>query len=400
MDETDPREIFLGRRTDKAIFSKQFPDVVSGQKLRIVSRVLDGKEGLQFAKIGEEIVLRTTSSGRFQIKATVVEDDRRIKTLTLQRYSPNRPLEQSFSFVGPEIDTLLEFVAGIRTVPLSSEGKVHITDNALKDIVLNHAQARSLFAKHETLFMEIAQSEDLKRDLIAVGYRRKQLEKFEALLSDCNYFAEKQRGLSTTPEGVWQKFFEANTWIFGYGLSFQFLSTLDMRKLELVVRGADVTGTGKRVDALMKTRGLINSLCFIEIKRHDKALLSEQQHRPGVWGPSQYLSNAVSQVQATVQDAIERIGRKLVPNDKFGNPTGEVLFNIQPRSCLIVGHLSELQADRGVNENKFRSFELYRRNTVRPEILTFDELLERARFIVSDGGSNLVPDAENDDVPF
>jgi Domain of unknown function (DUF4263) len=272
MDETDPREIFLGRRTDKAIFSKQFPDVVSGQKLRIVSRVLDGKEGLQFAKIGEEIVLRTTSSGRFQIKATVVEDDRRIKTLTLQRYSPNRPLEQSFSFVGPEIDTLLEFVAGIRTVPLSSEGKVHITDNALKDIVLNHAQARSLFAKHETLFMEIAQSEDLKRDLIAVGYRRKQLEKFEALLSDCNYFAEKQRGLSTTPEGVWQKFFEANTWIFGYGLSFQFLSTLDMRKLELVVRGADVTGTGKRVDALMKTRGLINSLCFIEIKRHDKAL--------------------------------------------------------------------------------------------------------------------------------
>jgi Domain of unknown function (DUF4263) len=206
------------------------------------------------------------------------------------------------------------------------------------------------------------------------------LEKFESLVSDYEHFAEEQRRLSTTPEGVWQQFCEANTWIFGYGLSFQFLSSLNMRKLEVVVRGADVTGTGK--DALMKTRGLISSLCFVEIKRHDKALLSEQQHRPGVWGPSQYLSNAVSQVQATVHDAVERIGRKLVPNDEFGDPTGEVLFNIQPRSCLIVGSLSELQADRRIKENKVRSFELYRRNTVRPEIVTFDELLERARFIV------------------
>jgi hypothetical protein len=51
---------------------------------------------------------------------------------------------------------------------------------------------------------------------------------------------------------------------------------------------------------------------------------------------------------------------------------------------LIVGDLSEFQTDVGINENKFRSFELYRRNTARPEILTFDELLERARFIVSD----------------
>jgi hypothetical protein len=399
MDETDPREIFFGRRTDKAIFSKQFADVISGQKLRIVSRVLDGKEGLQFAKVGEEIVLRTTNAGRFQIKATVLEDDRHIKTLTLQRYSPNRPLEQSFSFVGPEIDRLLEFVAGIRTVPLASEGKVHISDNTLKDIVLNRAQAQSLFSKHETLFMEIAQSEDLKRDLVAVGYRRRQLEIFEALVGDCKYFAEEQRRLNTTPEGAWQKFFEANTWIFGYGLSFQFLSSLDTRKLELVVRGADVTGTGKRADALMKTRGLISSLCFVEIKRHDKALLSEQQHRPGVWGPSQYLSNAVSQVQATVQDAVERIGRKLAPNDEFGDPTGEVLFNIQPRSCLIVGHLSELQADLGINETKVRSFELYRRNIVRPEILTFDELLERARFIVSDGMA-MISDEADEDIPF
>jgi hypothetical protein len=38
--------------------------------------------------------------------------------------------------------------------------------------------------------------------------------------------------------------------------------------------------------------------------------------------------------------------------------------------------------EHGVNTEKFRSFELLRRNTFLPEIITFDELYERARFIV------------------
>ena len=46
---------------------------------------------------------------------------------------------------------------------------------------------------------------------------------------------------------------------------------------------------------------------------------------------------------------------------------------------------SEFQTDRGVNVPKFRSFELFRRHTWRPEIITFDELLHRARFIVGNG---------------
>lgn len=49
---------------------------------------------------------------------------------------------------------------------------------------------------------------------------------------------------------------------------------------------------------------------------------------------------------------------------------------------MICGSLSEFQAGRGINERKFRSFELYRRNLIRPEIITFDELYERARYIV------------------
>jgi hypothetical protein len=50
---------------------------------------------------------------------------------------------------------------------------------------------------------------------------------------------------------------------------------------------------------------------------------------------------------------------------------------------------------------KFRSFELYRRHTWRPEIITFDELLQQARFIV-DHGPDAVPPADDEDgeIPF
>jgi hypothetical protein len=67
----------------------------------------------------------------------------------------------------------------------------------------------------------------------------------------------------------------------------------------------------------------------------------------------------------------------------------------------VIGSLDEFYADHGVNVSKFRSFELYRRNTSRPEVITFDELLERARFIVEHIPAEIPSDAwDDDDIPF
>jgi hypothetical protein len=199
------------------------------------------------AKAGDELVLRTTPAGRYEIKATVYEDDRAMRTLTIQKFNAvSGPHDKyHFSFVGSEIEEFLEFVAGARSVELSDGKKVHVTDQQLRDLVLNRAQAARMFADHEALFVEVAERADLTRDLIAVGYRRKQLDRFDALLHDRDYFESEREELECTPEALWQAFFEANTWIFGYGLSFQFLSGLDERKLEQVVRGHDLEGPWK-----------------------------------------------------------------------------------------------------------------------------------------------------------
>jgi hypothetical protein len=94
------------------------------------------------------------------------------------------------------------------------------------------------------------------------------------------------------------------------------------------------------------------------------------------------LTGGVAQVHSTVQATVEDLRGRFLPKDDQGDPTGEELFNFAPRSFLVIGSLSQFRTDKGVNESKFRSFELYRRHVWRPEIVTFDELLERARFIV------------------
>ena len=74
--------------------------------------------------------------------------------------------------------------------------------------------------------------------------------------------------------------------------------------------------------------------------------------------------------------------RKLTMKDERGDPTGEEAYNWVPKSFLVIGSLGEFITSHGVNEERFRSFELFRRNTLNPEIITFDELYDRARFIV------------------
>jgi len=157
---------------------------------------------------------------------------------------------------------------------------------------------------------------------------------------------------------------------------------LDDKKLEQVVQGYSISSHGKRVDALMKTKGIISSLCFVEIKTHKTPLLETKPYRSGCWAPSKELTGAVSQVQGTVSSAVDNLKNKVILEDSEGNPTGEEVFNYQPKSYLVIGSLGEFEGEHGVNIDKYRSFELYRKNTMNPEIITFDELYERAKYIV------------------
>jgi hypothetical protein len=354
------------------------------RKVRIASKIIESPDTYAFANIKDETVLRHKEDAKSYIKATFFEDNRRISVLTIQGYTAatDKPHNASFSFIGDEIGNLLEFLANIQAVTFDSRGSVNITDEELRRLVLSNRQAQNLVQDNEELFAEVIRSSITKSDVVAVGYRKKQLEVFRLLLKDSSYFDVLKNKKQCTDESLWQQFFEKNPWIFGYGLSYIYLSALDDKKLEQVVTGHHIGAHGKRVDALMKSKGVISSLCFVEIKTHRTQLLSSRPYRVGCWAPSSELAGAISQVQGTVATATDTIRNKLALKDSTGFPTGEEAFNYSPKAFLVIGSLAEFIGDHGVNQEQYRSLELFRRNTASPELITFDELYERAKFIV------------------
>jgi len=81
---------------------------------------------------------------------------------------------------------------------------------------------------------------------------------------------------------------------------------------------------------------------------------------------------------------VEAIGSKLAGRDADGAEIpADVTYLVRPRSVLVVGELGQLQsANGGDHPDKIRSFELYRRGLNEPEVVTFDELLARAEWMV------------------
>ena len=339
----------------KTYVSPQLNDFQNPErKVRIITKGIEAQESYAFATIKGETVLRLT----------------------------DKPHNASFSFVGNEITELIDFINSTQSMRFNSNRAQRISDEELERYTFTKDQLVRLMGKDPSLLSEIVETEVTSKDIVAIAYRKKQLGIFEKLLTDAAYFENIKKKANCKVEGVWQKYFEKNTWIFGYGLGYVFLTGLDEKKLEQVVQGYSVNTHGKRSDALMKTRGILSNLCFVEIKTHRTDLLEKDAYRPGCWAISKELAGAVAQVQGTVELASQSLSNKLSMKDKDGNPTGEEIYNYRPKSYLVIGTLEEFLTPNGVNEDKLRSFELFRKSIANPEIITFDELYERARFIV------------------
>ncbi|WP_261317936.1 Shedu immune nuclease family protein [Burkholderia cepacia] len=354
------------------------------EAVRIASKVIDS-DGLHYATVKKEIVLRRTEKGRTEIVAKFIESTRDLRVLTIQAFNgqTGTPHKTHFSFVGEEIPKLLAFFENIASVEFASQDKINITDTELRRLVLSKEQAASLVHDNQDIFSEVVRQEITREDVVALGYRKKQVATFARLLNEPTYFDQVKvaKGVKGD-EALWQAFFERNRWIFGYGLSYFFVTGFDNKKLEQVVEGHDLINRGKRADGLMKTKGVLSSLCFVEIKTHATKLLDSTQYRSGCWAPSKELSGAVAQVQATVASAMRSLSEYIQPTDTLGIPTGEEVFNFKPRAFVVVGSLNEFVTEHGVNRDQLRSFELYRNSISSIDILTFDELFERCSFIV------------------
>ena len=253
-------------------------------------------------------------------------------------------------------------------------------------VVADEGTLSSLYSLEPGSFRDMIQRDESARDVIAIAGRRAALRRFRDLLHDDEYFdVETRHTRDGKAETVWQRFFQANPWILGVSLAGQLLTSWNDDRLEQVVAGSSAVGVGKRTDALLQTTGRIRSLVFAEFKTHRTPLLGGE-YRPGCWSPSGDLVGGVAQSQGTVYRAVSQIGERLFRRSDDGSElTSEgSTYLIRPRSFLVIGQLADLLGGQGgVHPEKMRSFELYRRSTTEPEILTFDELLARAEWLGS-----------------
>lgn len=247
--------------------------------------------------------------------------------------------------------------------------------------------------KGAALLKQISEEPDLSEDIFALAHKKRELETFRRLLEEFDTFADdyvRRHGVTKTgEEEIWQHFFERNPWIFGHGLNYVFLDK-EGKKLEAVTTGAAHASVGNRVDALMRTRAAISQYVLIEIKKASTDLLRKKPYRSGCWTVSSEVSDAVSQIQKTVFDFTSNQTPKVQTKTEDGYMTGDEIFRVRPKSYLVIGNLRKLQD----SDERFTCFQLFRSSLTAPEILTYDELYERAKCIMETLGGNRPPPDE------
>jgi hypothetical protein len=205
------------------------------------------------------------------------------------------------------------------------------------------------------------------QDLNQAVARKEQMKEFErGLLDEIN------------DESFWQGFFDTNKWIFGYGLNYLILDVQG----NVYTGGKNILGKGgTKPDFLAFTRGKQKFSVLVEIKTpHTPLLTGKGEIRSGVWSLSKELTDAVAQMQGNVDElnvsaARERNNEQLLRGK----------YTVTPRGILVIGSLGQFK-DQQTNEDiphKVWTFERFRRSLTNVEIITFDELHERAKFIIN-----------------
>lgn len=231
---------------------------------------------------------------------------------------------------------------------------------------------RSLLEKYGDGVLEVIDS--LEPDLLTAAAVAKQHEERRAAYEE---FADHlDRG--DWNETAWQRFFETNTWIFGHGLDYRFLVT---GQAQADYGGGDVTGRGgQQGDFLMNTEADARFSVLVEIKKPTSPLLANKAYRNGAWLVSSDLAGGLAQIQANC-DQWAREGSATRANRRWLEERGVSV--VQPKGILLIGHTRDLDSD-----DKLETFERYRRNLWNPDVLTFDELLARARYLVDQSGDD------------
>ena len=379
IDGKDPKRIYISKRINHTGTHPKTGEEIN-IPLRYVSKVINSEKILGEVKEKGVLQLRVTDSGKQEILAKVLEINNKIYVLTLQRYTKGSgsPHKIHFSFIGNEILELRNFIDSIILLNFPDEYKTKIESADLLKI-------KKIFSENPdiSLIEQVLKNNVTDKDIIALGYRKNQLEIFRKMLEE-NHLAEYKREVikntQIKDELAWQYFFNKNPWIFGYGLDYRFMGILQK---EFSASGTEADGSGQvNGDFLIGDRKFTT---FLELKKPDTPLFKNSTNRSGVWKLSTDLMEAKSQIleqKASGQIKIEK--------ETIHNSDGKEIIqkSYDSKVILIIGNWDQVKDDTDlIRKTKIKTLELFRRDSRNIEIITYDELYERAKYIVGDENS-------------
>lgn len=232
------------------------------------------------------------------------------------------------------------------------------------------------------------------KDIVNTSFRKRGVQIFKNLKDNPNYwkiYADENGLKKHSEEKVWQYFFEKNQWIFGYGLDYRFQQILQR---EVHLSDAKLDGSNTVIgDYLLGDKFFTT---FIELKKPSTPLFGNEKNRSNSWRLSNELIDSVSQILEHKASGLIRLASKQYIK---GEPIEQKAYD--SKVILIIGDWSELNKAGSTQERdiKKKTFELFRRDSRNIEILTFDELFERACYI-AEGKKEPDIEFEDDDLPF
>jgi hypothetical protein len=382
-------EFFRHRVAGKAYFSKVFTHrgALTEEKIRYVRMILEHNDKLLVGEIEGALCLRLSGAKRkTQVSAIVTNDHQNVRRLTLETFQSRAGdwyqgyEKESFSFRGDEFRELVRFLEHIKFIDATNQDTFQV-----EDISTGVGRKAIIDADDRGFMMQLkALPRDKRADVLDALQGDLSIEEINILLGrrrGLDQF-ELQARLGNWSESEWQDFFDREQWVFGYGLDYRIMRAFDR---EVTVGGAGTDNRNKPLIDFLQT--FKDYTVLVEIKRPDTEIFklkSGSTARAGTWEFSPQFIGAVSQIleQKAEWAAFAQ------HSENYNRKTGEELAARTRNAKAILVFGSSKEFDRTGTERdaniKRDTFELFRRETRGIDIVTFDELLDRARFITRD----------------
>lgn len=338
---------------------------------------------------------------RTMLKAVYIKDKDDIEGIEIIKVSSVKTEKISLSkFNFAQLKAFLSFINEIDLKGIT-ENRLKILDNQELDFDTIKSVKTLLSKNGGAEIVETLINEGIitSKDIVNTAFRKRGLQIFKKLISVNEYWKvyATENGQSThSEEKIFQYFFEKNQWIFGYGLDYRYQNILQR---EAHLSDAELNGSNTVISDYLLGDKMFTT--FIELKKPSTNLFGKSSNRSNSWKLSNDLIDSFSQILEHKASGLLRLENQQYIN---GEPLKQKAFD--SKVVLIIGHWNELDESNNTLEReiKKKTLELFRRDSRNVEILTFDELYDRATFIVEGNTTKpdeiIIDDSELDDLPF